>query len=59
MAAGAHGRAKVGRSVVAALPLAALVGVAIVSLSVAALHPWAPLIIGGALGIAMAVKPAR
>ena len=59
MAAGAHGRAKEGRSYVAALPVAVIVGVAVIALTVASLHPWAPLLIGGALGLAMAFKPAR
>jgi hypothetical protein len=48
-----------GRSFVSVLPLAALVGVAVVSLSVAALHPWAPLLICGALGLAMAMPRSR
>jgi hypothetical protein len=32
-----------------------ILAVAVVSLLVGGLHPWAPLIIGGALGLTMAV----
>ncbi len=58
MAAGAHGRARIGRSIVGVprwLPVAAILVLAVSSLLVGGLHPWAPLIICGALGLGAAV----